>query len=526
MIQWLAELSGPSCGDVEMESDSWFERKGVLDRTRHLLAERSCEGYIVGGYVRDLLLGRPTSDLDLVVKGEALAVAKEAADALGGAFVLLDEERHTARVVLRDLGERYYLDFATLQGKTLFTDLAARDFTINAMAIDVQDNVREPAIIDPFDGRRDLESRKVRAVSDAVFRDDAIRLLRAVRFAAELDLEVEGHTEQLMERDASLITQVSSERVRDELCKILATGQSETRLRYLDRVHLLGHVLPELEPLRGLEPPPPYHRDAFEHSLGAVGGVDRVLEALRSLSQGEPPWAMESGGAGRIVEDRLARAVGPFAPQLAAYVGEELVGERSRAVLLKLSALLHETGKASTASVDQKGRMRFSGHEAAGAAATACTLRRLRFGNREVKLVRATIRHHMRPLHLSKLEEISDRVIYRFFRDTGGAGIDVLLLSLADHLDLALQGGDIARWERICGAVGTLLRSYYERYDKIIEPVPLLSGRDLVEGLGMEPGPEVGRVLLVLNEAQAAGEVSSREEALQVASSLREEPGE
>jgi tRNA nucleotidyltransferase/poly(A) polymerase len=526
MIQWLDEYGDPLCGDVEMESISWFERKGVLDHTRHLLAERSCEGYIVGGYVRDLLLARPTRDLDLVVKGEALAVAREAADVLGGAFVLLDKERHTARVVVRDVGVRYYLDFATLQGKTLYTDLGARDFTINAMALDVQDNAREPCIIDPFDGRRDLESRTVRAVSDAVFQDDAIRLLRAVRFAAELDLEVELQTEQLMERDASLIGQVSAERVRDELCKILDTGRSEARLRYMDRVHLLGHVLPELEPLRVLRQPLPHDQDALEHSLGAVGGVDRVLEALRSLSQGETPWAPESGGAGRLVEDQIARAVGPFAPQLAAYVGEELAGERGRSVLLKLSALLHETGTASTARVDEKGWMGSLGHYAQGAAAAARALRRLRFGNREVKLVRTTIQHHMRPLELSELEEISDRAVHRFFRDTGGAGIDVLLLSLADHLDLVQYGADVDQWERICDAVGVLLQSYYERYEEIIEPVPLLSGRDLVEGLGMEPGPEVGRVLLMLYEAQAAGEVSSREEALQLASNLRQEPGE
>ena len=507
-------------GGEEMTSISWFERKGVLQQVRHLLEERSCEGYIVGGYVRDLLLRRDTLDLDLVVREDALALAREAANRLGGAFVLLDEERDTARVVLCDHGERYYLDFATLQGETLSTDLAARDFTINAMAIDVQDAGPEWEIIDLFGGRKDLEGRLLRAVSHSVFKDDAIRLLRAVRFAAELALEVEGRTENLIIKDASLISGISAERVRDELCKILAAGESERYLRYLDRLGLLSQLVPELDALRGLEQPLPHHEDAFQHSLSSVGAMDWVVRAVDHAARGRELPIAEAWGAPEEVHEYFRGALGPFAQQLAENLHEDLVSERGRPVVLQLAALLHDVGKADTTKVEEDGRVRAFGHEQEGATVAARVLRRLHFGNREVRLVQMAVKQHMRPLHLAQLQEISDRAIYRFYRDAHGAGLDVLLLALADNLALVRGGENLDQWKRICETVGVLLRSYYDRYDQIIEPEPLLNGRDLLERLGMESGPAVGRMLRTLHEAQAAGQVTTREQALQLVESL------
>jgi poly(A) polymerase len=222
------------------------------------------------------------------------------------------------------------------------------------------------------------------------------------------------------------------------------------------------------------------------------------------------------------VQEQFRAALGPFSQQLARYLGDKLVDERSRSVLLKLAALLHDTGKASTGRIDG-GRIRFFRHAPAGAAVTARVLRRLHFGTREVRLVQMAVRHHMRPLHLARLERVSDRAVYRFFRDTRGAGVDVLMLSLADNLALVHGGQNLDQWARMCQAVGALLRGYYERYDQIIAPEPLLSGRDLLERFAMEPGPAIGRVLRALQEAQAMGEVTTTEEALQLAQSLLDE---
>jgi tRNA nucleotidyltransferase/poly(A) polymerase len=505
---------------VRMRSATWFEREGVIGTVRGLLAERSCEGYLVGGYVRDLLLGRDTRDLDVVVAGEALAVAQETADRLGGAFVVLDEERNTARVVLRDQGHRYYVDFATLREGGLEPDLRARDFTINAMAFDVQDVAPDVRILDLLGGRQDLERGAVRAVSHSVFQDDAIRLLRGVRLAAELGMEIEQDTQELMLRDAELIAGISAERVRDELCKILAVGGTEVHLRHLDRLGLLTRVLPELDRLRGLEQPQPHFEDVFAHSLTTVAGVDRVLLAVESLASGKNLSSAEGWGEGGEAQDALRVALGPFSEPLLEHVAEELVEERGRAVLLKLAALLHDVGKASTGKTDGDDRIRFLGHARQGGLVAARALQRLRFGGREARLVRTVIQHHMRPLHLARGEKISRRAIHRFFRDTGGSGVDVLLLALADNLALVHQGFNVEQWQSICEVAGVLLRAYYEQFDALIAPPPLLRGNDLLETLGMEPGPGVGRVLRALSEAQAGGEVSTREEALELAKSL------
>jgi tRNA nucleotidyltransferase/poly(A) polymerase len=503
---------------------SWFEKKGVLPQIRRLLAERSNEGYVVGGYVRDLLVKRGTPDLDLVITDDAVGVAREAADKLGGAFVLLDEERHTARVVLREQGHRYFIDFATMRGETLHSDLEGRDFTVNAMAIDVQDGGPEWEIIDPFDGRQDLESRVLRAVSQSVFRDDAVRILRAVRFKAELALEVEETTEGLIARDASLIRGVSAERARDELSKILTAGDSERHLRYLDYLGVLRHLLPELEDLRGVEQPLPHHEDAFQHSLSSVGAMDWVKQAVEDAALAQELPITEGWGSAEEVHESFRAAVGPFAQQVAKYLSEHLVAERDRPVVLQLAALLHDVGKANTTKVDEKGRIRFFGHAEESATVAAGMLRRLHFGNREVRLVRVAVRLHMRPLQLAKLPKISDRAIYRFFRDARGAGVDVLLIALADNLALVHAVENLDQWERICETVGLLLGTYYERYDRVIDPEPLLDGSDLMERFAMEPGPAVGKLLRQLHEAQAAGQVSTREQAFQLVESLLSEP--
>jgi putative nucleotidyltransferase with HDIG domain len=498
----------------------WFEISGTLPKVRRLLAERPSVGYLVGGYVRDLLLHRSTRDLDLAVIEDALPLAREAADLLGGAFVVLDEERHTGRVVLRDGTQRYYLDFATLRGGGLYTDLAARDFTINAMAIDAQESAARPEIIDPFEGRRDLERGLLRAVSDSIFEDDAIRLLRGVRLSAELGLVIEEHTEQLVIRDASLIAQASAERCRDELVRILAAERAEGSLRHMDRLGLLSPIILELNPLRGLDQPPPHYQDAFQHSLTVVGALDELCRTIRLRAHGVAWLTLLWGGEGEGLETPLTKALSPYSQRLVRHLDEELVGERRRLALLKLAGLLHDVGKSNTGKVDEKGRTRFFGHAEEGAAVAGEVARRLRLGNREVGLVRAMVQHHMRLVHLARLTSMSRRAIYRFFRDTGAAGIDVLLLSLGDNLALVHQGRNVEQWQRVCQAAGLLLEAYYERYGEVVEPEPLLSGGDLLERLGMEPGPEVGRILRALREAQATGQITSEEEALRLAEDL------
>jgi putative nucleotidyltransferase with HDIG domain len=300
----------------------------------------------------------------------------------------------------------------------------------------------------------------------------------------------------------------------------LGTERAAAGLRSLDGLGILTLLIPELEPLRRLEQPPPHHQDVFDHSLATVEGLETIFTYLSLMVDRDQQSRAEKGMPEGEVWDYLGDALSPFAGQMLAHLKQKVVDERSRLMLLKLAGLLHDLGKATTAKLDKKGRIRFFSHQVEGVALAARILRRLRFGNREVRLVQTVIRHHMRPLQLAQQEKVTRRAIYRFFKDTGGMGVDVLLHSLGDNLAVWHPGQDLAEWRRLFDTVGLLLSKYYDEYDEVIGPPPLISGRDLISRLGMEPGPAIGRLLRTVQEAQATGEVATREEALRLAESL------
>jgi len=445
----------------------------VAARVCRFLQSRSARSYLVGGYVRDRLLGRESHDVDFAVEGDALSLARAVADWMRGSFVPLDDERGTGRVVTRDKhGQRLFVDFAVLQGSDITVDLSRRDFTIDAIALDISDLSR---FIDPYDGRGDLEAGLVRAVSEAAFRHDPLRTLRAVRLAAELSLRIEPRTEEWIRRDAGLIAAVSAERVRDELSKILAQPGAADNLRYLDELGLLGVVLPETE------------------------GAERSLEVVRALEHlytiiCQPPTSNLQPPTSILHSDCLLSHLSQFTS-----------GDRQRLVLLKLVVFLH----------GGEGNRRNSAARLVGLA-----LRRLRFSRGEVGLGRAIAAHRGRPGQLRAAEAVTRRDVYRFFRDTGEAGLDLLLLFLAEQLAARRmspdqdQIGATVLWEGDLEFVAALLQDYYERHTEVISPPRLIGGGDLMETFGLEEGPRLGELLEAVREAQAAGEIRTRREAL------------
>ncbi len=480
----------------------------IVERVCAFLRAHSVEAYLVGGCVRDRLLGRPSHDFDFAVAGDAVELARQVADRMGGAFVLLDEERCTGRVVTRgEDGQRLFIDFARLQGDDISTDLSQRDFTFNALAVDITDDVVS-RIIDPHHGRRDLQLGLVRAVSETAFGDDPLRTLRAVRLAAEMEANIEQRTEELLRRAVPLITEVSAERVRDELVKILALPGAAQNLRYLDGLGLLTAIVPELETLKGVEQSRPHHLDVFEHSLETVRELEEVIAAL-----GE-----EQGTDSEL--SLVAHRLSPFSDRLAAHLSQPVSGDRVRLTVLKLVALLHDLGKPGTESFDDEGRVHFYGHEGEGAKRVGAILRRLRFGGSEVALAQTIVANHMRPCLLAGQDVVTRRAVYRFFRDTGDAGVETLLLYLADHL--ATWGPDLrpARWRKRVEFVASMLADYYQRRQQVVSPPKLISGHDLMDEFGLQEGPRIGELLEAVREAQAAGEVRTREEALALARAL------
>lgn len=470
----------------------------VLKEIRLYLQSQSVEAYLVGGYIRDCLLGRTTRDIDFAVRGRGIDLARQVADHFGGAFVLLDQERDTARAVLRHEEDHPYLvDFTGLRGGSLSSDLAARDFTINALALDIQNLEKGGPLIDPFDGLGDLHKRSLRVVSPTVFQDDPLRLLRAARLSAQLDLYIEEATEGLMRRDPSSLALVSPERIRDELALILALPTASRHLRRLDELGLLGVIWPELEELKGVEQPYPHHLDVFHHALKTVEVLEGFLTSGFSFLDREPALP--------------ANLVTHFATETSA--------RRRRDTMLKLAALLHDAGKPKTRSTDAN-QVHFHNHEVVGAEIAGSAIRRLRFSRGEVTLIRTIVRNHMRPLLLAKGEKVTKRAVYRFFRDSGDAGVDILVHSLADHLATWGPNLDRSQWEGYLALVNSMLTSYYEEYETAIAPPKLISGRDLMERFDLEAGPRLGQLLEAVREAQVQGEVVTREEALDFVAGL------
>lgn len=468
----------------------------ILARLRTLLDSLGIECYIVGGYVRDGFLERADHDIDLVVPNNALEVARRVADALEATFVLLDEMHQVARVILWQNDESWYLDFATMRG-SIEDDLNKRDFTIDAIAVHLdqfESGWNTVDIIDPLDGFTDLQGKKIKVVSESVFIDDPVRLLRAFRLAAELDFSIDDQTQDLLQRDCGLIASVSGERIREELGRVLETDKAADTLRYLNQNGLLDLLFPELAVSKGVEQPKEHYWNVFDHSMETVVAVERLLLALSKRGD---------------LLDSLT-----FSADLARHFDEQIGGGLTRKALLKLEALLHDIAKPQTKAIHENGKMRFLGHAQQGATITDGILERLRFSNREKKIVTKVIDQHLRPGHLSNASELpTRRAIYRYFRDTGDVGIDTLFLSLADHLATRGPTLEMGAWLEHVDVTQYMLTKRYEE-EQTVSPPKLVDGHVLMEKLGLDPGPVVGRLLEAVREAQASGEITTEEDAL------------
>lgn len=468
----------------------------ILDEVSQLLSREGCRSYIVGGCIRDWLLSRKINDIDIAVEGDAISIGQNVAQALGGRFVLLDELNCVARVVLAREGSHCYLDFSSFQGD-IEADLARRDFTIDAMATPLnQPKTKPPQLIDPFCGKKDLEDRVIRAVSDQAFEADAVRMLRAIRLAAELDFTIEPETESLIRRYYQSITKVPGERVREELVRVLDLPRAAYHLRYLDNLGLLSALVPELAECKGVEQPTIHFWDVFDHSLQTVAAIEFLIR--------QNDW--EYGG-----KDILITV--PWSDLIDEHLSQEVSSGCNRKVLLKLGGLLHDVAKPGTKFVDEAGRAHFYGHTKEGADMAAAILQRLRFSNREISLVKTLVYHHLHPIQMANEGLPTKRAVYRYFRDTDECGIDILFLALADYLATYGPLINMADWRKQCQLVDHILTEHAEQQTKI-QPVKLVTGHDLMDTFGLAPGPLIGELLALVQEAQASGEVANKQEAL------------
>lgn len=468
------------------------------------------ELYLVGGAVRDMLIGRISHDLDFAVPRGAIALARRVAAALGADFYVLDEAFDTARVIVPGAdpaGGRDVLDFAGFRGPDLEADLRGRDFTINAIAFDLG----RRAILDPLNGAGDLRLKTIRACSPAAFTDDPIRILRAVRQAAAFEFKIDPGSRQAMKAAAGLLSGVSAERQRDELFKVFEGRKQHAALRALEILGALRPLLPELAELKGVQQSGPHIYDVWEHTLAVLGYLSGILETLDPSGNTDPGADLFTG--------LLAMRLGRYREQFAAHFAEPLNRDRSLRGLLIFAALYHDVAKPATRSVEPGGRVRFLDHDQLGAERAAERALALHLSNAEVERLQAIVRHHMRfHFHTNRMEADgsapSRKAIYKFFRDAGEAGVDLMLLGLADLRGTRGPGLTQEAWTAALDVARIFLENYWERPQESVSPPPLVDGHDVIHEYNLEQGPWVGQVLEAIREAQATGKVATREQAL------------
>ena len=467
--------------------------------------------YLVGGAVRDRLLNLPVHDVDLVLAGDALQLAREVANKLGAAYYPLDIERETGRVVISaPQGKQRYLDFARMRDADLDSDLRARDFTINAMASDIHQPFK---LIDPLNGASDLRARCLRACTATSIQDDPIRVLRAIRLANIYELKIESETLRDIRRNAPNIQRVSSERQRDELFRIFDSPRPAVSMRLLDQLEILPYTLPELPPLKGLFQPEPHVSDVWTHTMDVLGKLEQVLRVL--VAEYDPD------SAANLAMGLVSMRLGRYRQQLSDHLQSSPNPNRSLRSILFFAALYHDAAKPLTSSTDALEKIHFYRHEEIGAGLVQQRASALRLSNEEADYSSSIVRHHMRPMWLSQTGQLpSQRAIYRFFRDTGQAGVDICLLSLADFLGTYGSSLPQDAWGFHLDVVRTLLEAWWERQNENISPSPLIGGQILIDEFGLAPGPLIGEILEAVREAQAAGEVQELDQALELARSI------
>jgi len=451
----------------------------VLDKLGRLVGDDGA--YFVGGCVRDVRLGLPVTDVDVVVPGDPATVARRLAREIGGSPFALSEAHGAWRVVL----DGRTLDITAQRGGDILADLGERDFTVNAMAIPV-DGDGEASVVDPFGGLGDLAEGRLRLVSERVFTDDPLRLLRLARIAHELGFEVDSDAERLARRDAHLADRPAGERIYAEVRRLMTPDHPDAAVRLLDGLGVLDVILPEAAPMHGCEQSPFHHLDVFEHTL-------QVLDASADIAAHPEHYLPRHAESLRAALDQT--------------VGDELDARTA----LRLAVLFHDIEKPSTRTVSDDGRIGFMGHDRKGAETAARILKRWRAATSTIRFCALLVAEHLRLGFMVHDRPIDRRDGYRYLKATAPHTHASVVVSLADRF--ATRG---------VRARQAYVRAHTQTADELLQVVaelesedrePLLRGDEISDMTGAT-GPRIGQLVDALAEEQAAGAVTTRDEAV------------
>lgn len=445
--------------------------------------------------MRDMLLGLDPRDIDIVIDGDPEPIARRFSDSIGGGFFIISEEFKACRAISAD-GLVHY-DFSACRGGHIIKDLGERDFSVNAMAVAIPGGGE---IIDPFGGQAHLAGRELVPVEDAIFDHDPLRLLRAVRLEKAQGLIIGPALSRLIQSKAALASLPSVERTFFELCRIVGPPAGSAGVRRLDELGVLAVLLPEITALKNITQNQFHHLDVYDHVLTSMDELEWVMSSPESSFPGR----------GKQLQERL---------------GRKIAGDTDCSLALTLAALFHDIAKPYCRFIDDDGLVRFFEHDRQGSEMVSAILGRYKAGKRLIQVIAHLVNRHMRFEGLVQQDPPSERARLRYLRATEPWTPEAIMLSVSDRRSVRgvrVTEADIERHLEISRAMMELAFVQEER-----SPLPkLVNGEELIDKLGLEPGPLVGKILNHVREEQELGNITTRRQAIEESRKMAAESGE
>lgn len=434
--------------------------------------------YLVGGSVRDCLMGKDTYDRDLIVTDEDAGIfSQKIAEFFGGKFIPLDVENHIYRVVLSD--KLNYLDITNPVENSMEKDIKRRDLTINAVAVDI----KNCEILDLVGGLNDIKNQVLKGIEDENFIDDPLRILRVFRFYSLLGFEIDEHLLSIVTKYSYLIEKPAKERIEYELMKLFSGKYTDLSLLKMDECGILEKLFPIVKELKQVPPNAHHHLDLFHHSIETI----KQVQLLYDTSQ----------------------------PEVKSHMDKVDFGGFSRLAHLKLACFMHDIGKFSTWTIEEDtGRHRFIKHDDVGSKLAKPILKKMCFSNKQIEYITLMIKKHMYPTMVVQAPELTDKVMMRFVRKMEDDAIDNILIAQADRL--SARGPEITD-EIVNENISALnkLLQFYLKAQETLKPLPkLLNGNEVMKILNISPSPKLGQIINALNEAQINGDIITKEDAI------------
>lgn len=446
--------------------------------------------HIVGGAVRDAYLHFPVKDLDLVtVAGRGIGLARRIADHFKGDVFIMDAERDVARALIDTPQGRLNVDVSGYRGDSLLIDLQERDFTFNAMAVDLLRDVGK--LVDPLEGERDLQAKVLRACSPHAIEADPIRALRAVRQSVQLGTRIEPETLAQIRAHSARLADISPERVRDELYKIFDLAKPSAVLRIADTLNLIDPILPDLNALKVLQV---QDGTGWTHALNVI---ERLVVLFSSISPYRTDETAATFNAGIVV-----MGLDRFRAELWTHLAERMPNDRSVWGLHMLAALIFQLPQVFD-------------HVTADSAAEY-TMDALRLSVQERQRLAAMISGYQHEAFTGD-ETVEALTAHRYWRTFGSAGIDVIIFMLAQIQAQFGPAMDQDAWIKQVARSRSLLEAYFTQHDTIVAPPPVMDGAALMQQLGLNSGRVIGELLTLIREAQVTGAVTNVQDALSLA---------